>query len=53
MSLSGMNLIGQTVELSPETKMWTNRWMDKRTNEQTEFHQFQKEPRYDGGLSPC
>ena len=32
---------------SPETKMWTNRWMDrqtdeKRTNEQTEFHQFRK-----------
>ena len=38
--------------------MWTNRWMDrqmdkKRTNEQMEFHQFQKEPSYDGGLSPC
>ena len=39
-------------------KMWTNRWMDrqtdeKQTNEQTEFHQFQKEPSYDGDLSPC
>ena len=43
---------------SPETKMWTNRWMDrqtdeKRTNEHTEFHQFRKEPSYDGDLSPC
>ena len=25
----------------------------KRTNEQTEFHQFRKEPSYDGDLSPC
>ena len=38
--------------------MWTNRWMDrqtdeKRTNEHTEFHQFRKEPSYDGDLSPC
>ena len=43
---------------SPETKIWTNRWMDrqtdeKRTNEHTEFHQFRKEPSYDGDLSPC
>ena len=43
---------------SPETKMWTNRWMDrqtdeKRTNEHTEFHQFRKEPSYEGDLSPC
>ena len=39
-------------------KMWTDRWMDrqtdeKRTNEHTEFHQFRKEPSYDGDLSPC
>ena len=39
-------------------KMWTNRWMDrqtdeKRTNKHTEFHQFRKEPSYDGDLSPC
>ena len=27
--------------------------MDKRTNEQTELHQFRKEPSYDGDLSPC
>ena len=38
--------------------MWTNRWMDrqtdkKRTNKQTEFHQFRKVPSYDGDLSPC
>ena len=26
---------------------------EKRTNEHTEFHQFQKEPSYDGDLSPC
>ena len=48
---------------------WTNRFrvesgnenvdrrMDKRTkkrtNERTELHQFQKEPSYDGDLSPC
>ena len=25
----------------------------KRTNEHTELHQFQKEPSYDGDLSPC
>ena len=24
-----------------------------RTNELTELHQFQKEPSYDGDLSPC
>ena len=34
---------------SPETKIWTNRRMDrqtgeKRINEHTEFHQFRKEP---------
>ena len=26
---------------------------NKRTNEQTELHQFQKEPSNDGDLSPC
>ena len=25
----------------------------KRTNEQTELHQFQKEPSYDGDVCPC
>ena len=43
---------------SPEMKMWTDIWMDrktnkKRTNEQTELHQFRKESSYDGDLSPC
>ena len=35
-------------------KMWMDRrWTDKRTNKLTEFHQFQKEPSYDGDLCPC
>ena len=32
--------------------MRMDRWMDKRTNEQTELHQFRQEPSYDGDLSP-
>ena len=37
--------------------MWTDREMDrqmdeKQTNEQMQFHQFRKEPSYDGDLSP-
>ena len=44
---------------------WTNRFRvrvwkrkcgrtdKKQINEQTELHQFQKEPSYDGDLSPC
>ena len=28
-------------------------WTDKRTHKRTEFYQFQKEPSYDGDLSPC
>ena len=43
---------------------WTNRFLvrvrkqkcgrtDKWTNEQTELHQFQKGPSYDGDLCPC
>ena len=39
-----------------ETKMWTDRRMDKRTNrqtnERTELHQFRKEPSYDGIYVP-
>ena len=31
----------------------TDGWTDKRTNKHTEFHQFRKEPSYDGDLSPC
>ena len=39
-------------------KMWTNRRMDrqtdeKRTNKWTEFHQYRKEPSYDVDLCPC
>ena len=38
--------------------MWMDRRMDrqtdkKRTNKQTELHQFQKELSYDGDLCPC
>ena len=34
--------------------MLMDRQMDKKqTNEGTELHQFQKEPSYDGDLSPC
>ena len=34
--------------------MLTNKQMDKKqTNEQTELHQFLKEPSYDNDLSPC
>ena len=38
--------------------MWTDKWIErqtdkKRTNEQTELHQFQKVSSYDGDLSPC
>ena len=34
--------------------MLTNTQMDKKqTNEQTELHQFQREPSCDGDLSPC
>ena len=41
-------------QVSPETKMLTDRQtVNKWTNEQTELHQFQKEPSYDGDLSPC
>ena len=58
MSLSSLNSIGQTVfELESGNKN-VDKQMDgqtdeKRTNEQTEFHQFRKEPSYDGDLSPC
>ena len=34
--------------------MLTDRQMDKnQTNERTELHKFQKDPSYDGDLSPC
>ena len=44
-----MNSIGQSVfELESG-----NGNGDGQTNEQTELHQFRKEPSYDGDLSPC
>ena len=53
-----MNLIGQTafeLESGNENvdKQMDGQTDEKRTNEQTEFHQFQKEPSYDADLSPC
>ena len=36
-----------------QTDGWTDNTDEKRTNEHTEFHQFRKEPSYDGDLSPC
>ena len=36
-----------------QTDGWTDKRTKKRTNESTELHQFQKEPSYDGDLSPC
>ena len=58
MSLSSLNSIGQTIfELESENKnvdKQTDGQTEKtRTNEQIEFHQFQKEPSYDGDLCPC
>ena len=57
MSLSSLNLIGQTIfelESGDEKCGWIDRQTDKkRTNKQTELHQFRKEPSYDGDLSPC
>ena len=55
MSVSSLNSIGQTVfEFFRKRKCGrTDGWTDKRTNEQMELHQFQKEPSYDAYLSPC
>ena len=36
-----------------EKRTKTKKQTEKRTNKQTEFHQFRKEPSYDGDLSPC
>ena len=36
-----------------QTDGWTDKWTKKQTNEQMEFHQFQKEPSYDGDLCSC
>ena len=58
MSLSSLNSIGQTVfELESGNENvdgQTDGQMDrKRTNEQTELHQFRQEPSYDSDLCPC
>ena len=58
MSLSSLNLIGQTVFELESGNENVDGQMDgqtdkKRTNEQTELHQFQKKTSYDGDLSPC
>ena len=53
-----MNSIGQTVfelesgneNVDKQTDGQTDK---KRTNKRMEFHQFRKEPSYDGNLSPC
>ena len=57
MSLSRLNSIGQTVfELESRTKnvdgQADGQTDKKRTTEHTKLHQFQKEPSYDGDLSP-
>ena len=36
-----------------EKRTKTKKRTEKRTNKQKEFHQFRKEPSYDGDLSPC
>ena len=36
-----------------QTDGWTDKRTEKRTNERTEFHQFRKEPSYDGDVSLC
>ena len=51
-------MLGYPLKVNVFDKMWTNRRMDrhtdeKRTNEQTEFHQYRKEPSYHVDLCPC
>ena len=58
MSLSSLNSIGQTVFELESGNENVDGQMDgqtdkKRTNELMELAQFQKEPSYDGDLSPC
>ena len=52
--LKFLNSIGQGVfELESENRNVDIQTDKKWTNKQTELHQFQKEPSYDGDLSPC
>ena len=58
MSLSSLNLIGQTVFELESGNENVDGQMDGQTNgqkmdERTELHQFRKEPSYDGDLCPC
>ena len=55
MSLSSLNLIGQSVfELESGNENVDGQTDGQKTdNEQTELHQFQKEPTYDGDVCPC
>ena len=53
MSLLSLNSIGQTVFKLDSGNKNVDRQMDGQTNKWTEFHQFRKEPSYDGDLSPC
>ena len=46
-----INLIGGLVTRNPPKKR-TNGQKNK-TNEQTDLHQFRKEPSYDGDVCPC
>ena len=53
-----MNSIGKTVFELESGNENVDRLMErqtdkKRTNEQTELHQFRKKPSYDGDLCPC
>ena len=47
------NIIGQTVFELESGNENVDKQMDGLTNEHTEFHQFRKEPSYDGDISPC
>ena len=51
--LVSLNSIGQTSFKLESGNKNVDRQMDGQTNEQTELHQFRKEPSYNGDLSPC
>ena len=53
MSMSSLNSIGQTVFELESGNENVDGQMDGQTNEETELHQFRKEPSYDVDLSPC
>ena len=54
MSLSSLKSIGQTLFEFESGNENVDGQTDKKTdNEQTELHQFRKQPSYDGDLCPC